>query len=308
VEERLGMLEKIPLNPTNVDLASGEMVYVFGLGRAVALRLASYSMVLAFLAAGVFSALIGGSNLGIRSIHWVQPVLYLVVYFGVVVVHELIHGLFFRIFGGNPQYGAGFKYFLPYFYATSPGNAFSVRQMIIIALAPFLTISTSSLLLAPLFPSLVSYFAVAFIGNTAGAVGDLWMTSRLIRFLPIKDAEVFDLADSMTIHSREVRAGKIAKILSARDKQPSGFIEHWIGATLVLFAVGMLAGAIVPIFIDNLLIGPPQLPLMAFKRTSQGVTWTFNLFSPLLAGFIFAIAAHLFSPRKSRGAESRIFK
>lgn len=302
------MSEKAPLNPTSVDLVSGEMVYVIGLGRAVALRLASYSMVLAFLAAGVFSALTGGSNSGIRSIDWVQPVLYLAVYFGVVVAHELVHGLFFRIFGGNPQYGAGFKYFLPYFYATSPDDAFSVRQMIIIALAPLLTISTSSLLLAPLFPSLVSYLAVAFIGNTAGAVGDLWMTSRLIRFLPIKDARVFDLADSMAVHSRDVRAGKIAKQLSAKDRRPSGFIEHWIGATLVIFAAGMLAGFIVPIFTDNLLIGPPQLPLMAFERTSKGGTWTFNSLPPLLAGFVFAIAARLFSPRKSRVAESRIFK
>jgi hypothetical protein len=56
------MSEKAPLNPTSVDLVSGEMVYVIGLGRAVALRLASYSMVLAFLAAGVFSALTGGSK------------------------------------------------------------------------------------------------------------------------------------------------------------------------------------------------------------------------------------------------------
>ena len=302
------MLERTPLNPKNVDFTSEEMVYVIGIGHAIALRLASYSMVLIFLSAGVFSTLTGGSNSGLKSIDWLQPILYLVVYFGAMVAHELVHGLFFHIFGGSPQYGAGFKYFLPYFYATSPDDAFSVRQMMIIALAPLLTISTASLLLVPLFPTLVSYFAVVFIGNTAGAVGDLWMTSRLVRFLPVKDARVFDLADSMAVHSRDVRAGKIAKILSARDKQPSGFVQHWIGATLLVFAVGMLAGAIVPIFIDNLLIGPPQLPLMAFNRTSKGGTWTFNLLSLLLAGFIFAIAARLFSPRKSRGTGSSMLK
>lgn len=299
------MSEKTPLDPVRTDPASREPVYVIGLGKALSLRLAAYSMLLAFLAAGVFSALTGGASSGRTSIDWVQPVLYIAVYFGAVVAHELVHGLFFRILGGSPRYGAGAKYFLPYFFATSPGDAFSVRQMIIIALAPLLILSTLSLLVALLAPDLVGYLAVVFIGNTAGAVGDLWMTSRLIKFLPLKDATVVDLVDGMAVHSRDAEAGEVAGRLSARDERPAGFVVHWMGAALAVFAAEVLAGFIGPIFTDSLLIGPAQLPLMAFTKSSQGLAWTFNLASPLLAGLVFALVARLFSPRKPRGAGSQ---
>lgn len=302
------MSTKTPLNPISSDSTAREQVYEFRIGRAVALRLGGHSMVLAFLAAGIFST-ITSSCLGNTSIGWVQPILYLVVYFGVMVAHELVHGVFFRIFGGHPKYGAGLKYFLPYFSTTSPKDAFSVRQMLMIALAPLLIISTSTLLLAPIFPSLMGYFAVAFIGNTAGAVGDLWMTSRLMPFLPIRDARVFDLSDRLAIHSREAAAGQIAQRLLTQDKRPAGFFEHWIGASFVIFMFGTLAGFIVPIFVDALLIGPSQMPLIAFTRTGgQGITWTFNVAVPLLAGLIFAIAVRLFSFHRSKSTSAWLWK
>jgi hypothetical protein len=41
-------------------------------------------------------------------------------FFGTLVVHELIHGLFMSIYDGKPSYGAGISYFiLPYFYTTT---------------------------------------------------------------------------------------------------------------------------------------------------------------------------------------------
>jgi hypothetical protein len=294
--------ERALLDPVRTDFASGEPAYVIGLGNAVALRLAAYSVLLAFLAAGVFSALTGGASSGRTSIDWVQPALYVAAYFGAVVAHELVHGLFFSIFGGSPRYGAGVKYFLPYFYAASPGDAFPLRQMIIIALAPLLILSTLSLLVALLAPALVGYLAVVFIGNTAGAVGDIWMTSRLLRFLPLKDATAVDLGDHMAIYSRDAEAGEIAGGLSARDVRPPGFVVHWMGATLAVLAAEVLAGFIGPLFTDSLLIGPAQLPLMAFTRSSQGLAWTFNLASPLLAGLVFALAARMFSRHRARPA------
>jgi Putative zincin peptidase len=298
------MLERTSSDPINGDRRAEEIVYVIGLDRALTLRLAAYSMVLLFLSAGVFSAIVGSDRFSLTTSKWIQPLLYIVVYFAVVVLHELVHGLVFRYFGGHPQYGAGIKYYLPYFYATSPGDAFSVRQMVMIALAPLLTISIgallTALLLVPVFPVLVGYFAVAFIGNTAGAVGDVWMTTRLIKFLPIKDARVFDRADSIAIHSHDRAAEQIARKLSAQDRRSMGFIVHWITATLVILTVDMLVMLIAPLFTDNLLIGPPQLPLIEFGRTGTGIVWTINLLSPLLAGLAFAIAVHLCSPRRSR--------
>jgi len=297
--------ESTSLDPAVTDPAAGAPVYVFDLAGGVMLRLSAYSVLLCFLAAGVFSVLTKSAGSSLQPTDWVRPVLYVLVCFGTVVAHELVHGVFFRIFGGRPRYGAGTKYFLPYFYATSPGDAFSVRQMIIIGLAPLLTLSTLSLLGALVAPALVGYFAVVFIGNTAGAVGDLWMTSRLIAFLKVKDATVVDLVDGMAVHSQEAEAGMIAERLSARDGRPAGFAVHWLGATLVVLAAEAVAMPIVPFFTDSLLIGPAQLPLMAFEESSERMAWTLNLTSPLVAGFIFAFVARLFARGTSSGAEPR---
>lgn|GEM_PF-1111108 len=298
------MSESTSLELVGTNRAAEEPAYVFGLAGGVMLRLSAYSVLLCFLAAGVFSVLTKSSGSSLQPTDWVRPVLYVAVYFGTVVAHELVHGLFFRLFGGRPRYGAGTKYFLPYFYATSPGDAFSVRQMVVIGLAPLLTLSTLSLFGALVAPALVGYFAVVFVGNTAGAVGDLWMTSRLVAFAKVKDATVVDLVDGMAVHSQEAEAGEIAERLSARDGRPAGFAAHWVGATLVVLAAEAVAMPIVPFFTDSILIGPAQLPLVAFEKTSQQIAWTLNLTSPLVAGFIFALVARLFARGTSSGAQS----
>lgn len=222
------------------------------------------------------------------------------VYLGVVVVHELVHGLFFRLFGGRPRYGAGFKYFMPYFSAASPGDEFSLGRMIAIGLAPLRTISAAALLGALVVPSLGAYFSVAFIGNAAGAVGDIWMTSRLAKFLPTRDATVVDLADGMAVYSANPRALEIAATVRRSDERPAGFVVHWIGATLVVLVVEGLAGVIGPFFGDSVLIGPAQLPLMTFEKSAEAISWTFNVASPLVAGLVFAVAAQVFSRRLRR--------
>jgi len=285
---------------TSLQPAPDAPAYVIGLGNAVMLRLSAYAVLLCFLAAGVFSSLTGGSGSGGAASGWVEPALFIAVYLGTVVLHELVHGLFFRVFGGSPRYGAGFKYLMPYFYATSPGDAFTVRQMIVVGLAPLLVISTASLVVALTAPVLAGYLAVVFIGNTAGAIGDIWMISRLLRFLAVSDATVVDLKDGMAVYSREPAAGIVAGALSARDRRPAGFVVHWIGAALAVLMAGGVAGIIGPMFTDDLLIGPAQLPLLTFTKSSAGLAWTFNLASPLLAGLIFALAWLLFSHRVRR--------
>ena len=273
--------------------------YSVSLGKALVLRLAAYSVLLLFLAAGVFSALTGVAGPGRTEIGWVQPLLYVVVYFGAMVAHELVHGLFFRLSGGRPRYGAGIKYLLPYFYATSAG-AFTPRRMITIALAPLLALSTLSVAAALLAPALVDYLAVIFIGNAAGAVGDIWMVSRLVRFLRLNDASVVDLADGMVVHSRDSKALEVFEAVRARDERPPGFVVQWICAALAALAVTLVAGLVGQLLTDSLLIGPSQFPLIAFTATEQGFEWTVGLPAPLLAGLLFALGARLFSRRAAR--------
>ena len=277
----------------------GTPAYVIALGRWVTVRLAAYSVVLLFLAAGVFSALTQRPSSAQLPSNWVTPVLYLVVYLATIITHELIHGLGFRLFGGRPRYGAGIKYFLPYLYATAPDHAFALNQMITITLAPLFVLSALALVVALLVPAWVGYLAVVFIGNTVGAIGDIWMASYLIRFRGLQAVTVVDLADGMAIYTPDTKAGAIVAKLATHDKRSPGFVVQWIGATVAVFAAEFLAGLIGPFFTDSLLIGPPQLPLVAFTNADAGFQWTFGVVSPLLAGLLFALVARLFARRPS---------
>ncbi len=299
------MAEKTSLDTMRTDHTLGAPIYVISLSKAVVLRMAAYSVPLFFLAAGVFSTLTG-REASIESSALIGiSVLYLAAFVVMIVAHELVHGLFFRIFGGNPRYGAGVKYFFPYFYATSPGDAFPLGQMMIISLAPLFILSTLSLLGALLFPALTGYLTVVFIGNTAGAIGDIWMTSRLVRFLPFKDATVIGLRDGVAVYSQDAKAEEIASALYVRDERPPVFVMQWLRGALVMFATEILAVFIGPLFTDELFIGPPQFPLITFTISDQSPEATFSLGLPILAGLVFALAAHLFSRREPREMESQ---
>ncbi|WP_072985014.1 DUF3267 domain-containing protein [Clostridium cavendishii] len=87
------------------------------------------------------------------------------------IVHELLHGLAYSIFGG--KFKIGFKGIYAYTQETT-GRKFSVTQFAIILLAPVMIISIFSLLM-PLTGGLV------FFINLIGSTGDLIMAFWLIR-------------------------------------------------------------------------------------------------------------------------------
>ena len=57
-----------------------------------------------------------------------------------LVLHELIHGSAMKMYGAKPKYGILWKGLM--LYATSPGYAYHRNNYVIIALAPFILIST----------------------------------------------------------------------------------------------------------------------------------------------------------------------
>ncbi|OSA72291.1 hypothetical protein B2H86_17165 [Clostridium botulinum] len=91
----------------------------------------------------------------------------------ITIVHELIHGLAFTVFGGTVKYKFKFIYA-----ATSEitGIPISLTQFTIILLAPVTIISLLSLLLPRWLGDLI------FISNLIGSVGDLYMAIGLIRY------------------------------------------------------------------------------------------------------------------------------
>jgi len=110
-----------------------------------------------------------------------------VVLVGVVltlVVHELTHGVVMQLFGAKPTYGLLWKGML--LYATSPGYAYHRNNYIVIALAPFVGISTLVVLgmwfLAG--TTWVVLLAICGVVNASGAIGDIWMTMIVLRYAP----------------------------------------------------------------------------------------------------------------------------
>jgi hypothetical protein len=301
-ERRVLMRERTPLDSAAREVALGTPVYVMGLNRAVALRWIVYSVLLLFLAAGVFSALV--RDVGSRRawpFDWVTPVVYLVAYLCTLVAHELVHGVFFRLFGGRPRYGAGAAHFVPYFFATSTGS-YSPRQMTVISLAPLLVLSVLSLALAVRVPALSGCMAVAFVGNVAGAVGDIWMAGRLVGFFPFQDAVVVDTKAGLAVYSEDAGASEVAARFSARDRRPQGFINLWVFASVGMFVLGALGGVFASFFTDSLLIGPRQFPLVAFE--GEPPTLTIGFIAPVAAGLVFALMARLFSRARQQEAPS----
>ncbi len=118
--------------------------------------------------------------------------------FVTTIIHELVHGIAFAIFGGSPRYGLKVKYFLPLAYATSPGDIFRRNAFIVIILAPLLVIDIVSLLMLTIFPQAPwLIWVIAF--NTGGAIGDIWIAVQLLR-CP-KSIAVEDREESIAIYA-----------------------------------------------------------------------------------------------------------
>ena len=99
-----------------------------------------------------------------------------------IILHELIHGIAMKLFGAQPRYGVLWKQGM--FYATAPGYAFRRNDYIQIALAPLVVLSVLTILGMWLLSgtSWVAVFAISGAINASGAIGDLWITSLVLRY------------------------------------------------------------------------------------------------------------------------------
>ena len=115
----------------------------------------------------------------------------------IVILHELVHGLFMRIFGARPKYGVLWKGLM--FYATSPEYAYQRNNYVLIALAPFIFISILVILGMWLLQGTlwVALLGVCGIVNASGAVGDMWITMIILRFAAT--AYVIDERDGVRV-------------------------------------------------------------------------------------------------------------
>ena len=118
-----------------------------------------------------------------------------------IVLHELVHGLFIRIFSGK---GAHYKFTLAYASAGSDAY-FGKWSYIVIALSPVVLLGALLAVLCALLPA--TWFWVAYaiqILNLSGAAGDYYVTLRFCT-LP-RDILVRDSGTAMTVYTPEGEA------------------------------------------------------------------------------------------------------
>jgi len=105
-------------------------------------------------------------------------VINIVVSFVILPLHELIHGLAFLLWGGKPFFGAKLPFAL---YCGARQQIFARNQYLIVGLAPLVIITIIAVVLTLFSPLLASYTLFANLSNFSGAVGDVWVASRILR-------------------------------------------------------------------------------------------------------------------------------
>jgi Putative zincin peptidase len=169
------------------------------LGQEQLLPLARMSLWL-FLAGGTVFVLFNMLAYHLHTHLWIAPitvwrailwlVLNIVCYTLVLPLHELIHGVIFFTLGGRPHFGAKLPFAL---YCGARQQLFRRNAYFVVGLAPLIVISLAGILLIFLVPGLAAYALLAWVGNFAGAAGDILVVRRLLR-LPqqvlIEDTEV----------------------------------------------------------------------------------------------------------------------
>jgi len=262
-------------------------VHSIKINEAATMRLAAYSVILMFLGGGLFSFITSQNSPYINSLGAI------LVYFLAVVAHELIHGLFFKLFGGKPTYGAGVMCrILPYFYATAGKKPYSYRQMAVVALAPLFILCIGSVVSAIVFPSTVGYALVVFVGNFAGAVGDLWLLSKLRLFRKLDSVHFVDTKNSIDVYSTNKLTSEIQSYIDKENAPSNGnnFSKLWFKSFIVVFIFYILSFPAISLLAKDtsVIIGPSWFPLLEVNNTPDNIEASFNFLSPIIISFLFA--------------------
>lgn len=145
---------------------------------------------------GVYAAAHGGSAVGVVDPSHLLPIA--TIFVALLVAHELIHGAAMRAFGATPRYGAGvIGRVMPYLYCTAPGHLFRKSAYLLVALAPFLTISLVGGLWIAFGPG--GGWLVLPLGlHFAGCIGDIWVAALALR--QTQGALFEDLKTGVRVH------------------------------------------------------------------------------------------------------------
>ncbi|HFR3404431.1 DUF3267 domain-containing protein [Streptococcus suis] len=161
------------------------------------------AVVLIFPFAFVFG-MIGSLLIANGSQYWELSVsevwLLFPLYILLIVVHEAIHGIFFKVFCPENPVKYGFKWKSGMAYATSPGSLYNRMQMLVISLAPFVVISLGLTMLAGFgMMNTTLYFMLATM-HAASCAGDFYYAYLLLVKFAKENIAVEDTETGLIIY------------------------------------------------------------------------------------------------------------
>lgn len=265
-----------------------EPIYVIEIGRREVVSLSVYGVVLTFLSLGAVTAVVDARSGSVAS-----ALVLLVALVGTIIVHELVHGLFFALFGGSPSYGAGITHGLPYACATSPGDRFRPHQMYAIAAAPLVLVTAAAVAIGVLVPELAAVAVVVVVGNVSGAVGDLWMMTRMRAFTSRSGVTFEDTRTGLAVYSHDPEALVVAgELRAAKESTKHRYVVTALGATMVLMLIAIVVPGILTAVgtSSDVVIGPDWFSLIGYRPSADGLKIQISFLPSILGGVIFALA------------------
>ncbi|MUV85092.1 DUF3267 domain-containing protein [Natronomonas sp. CBA1123] len=221
---------------------------------------------------------------------------FLALVFGIIVPHELVHGLAMRLYGGRPRYSVGLAYFVfPYAYATAE-DRFTRNQFLVITLAPLVVLT---LLGTPVMVGLeLPWLAVPLAANVGGAVGDVWMALTLLGYP--STVSVLDTRTGLAVYGRPEEAPS--------SSNPSPLRVVWdvlLGTGAAALAV-LIVGIVVPLVlgvtgVGSIRLGIPNSPLFLFAYETSADGFAYSV-GPL--GLVVApVVGLMYAFMRSRGRQ-----
>ncbi|MGO0093710.1 DUF3267 domain-containing protein [Streptococcus suis] len=121
-------------------------------------------------------------------------------YILLIVVHEAIHGIFFKVFCPDNPVKYGFNWKSGMAYATSPGSLYNRMQMLVISLAPFVVISLGLTMVAVFWGMDVSLYLILATMHAAACVGDFYYAYLLLVKFAKENIAVEDTETGLIIY------------------------------------------------------------------------------------------------------------
>jgi hypothetical protein len=191
-----------------------------------------------------------------------------------------------RFFSTNKLLRITFIYFQIKFkilYATSPDRLFSRNAFLIISLAPLIVIDSIALILLAIFPQ-APWLGWVVVFNTAGAIGDLWMATLLLR-CPSSIA-VKDRKTGMAIYAPpylNVRSLPFRKRRKRIKSQSWSLLNLVVSIVSALIVISFLLPVLFDILqVPSFAIGTDNGWIVRWENNAKGFNLSLGLF-PLLA-------------------------